>query len=337
MKKIYAFSLSALMLLSAADMTWAQSRKTWDFTKGFSDATKANLNADVDNWISNRTDAEGNTTGWKSKPKMSGTLMANGEPIAELEGLVFGTAALRGNDYLLDPASIRMSRPSMVVNLPKLANGQMVTIMAKSANSGDARGITANTTNLVKESGPEGDVAPGSEGVQTWVWHVETASEDSVEVSFKVLVGGIDISLIQIDKGDEGDIETTPTIAWVYDSSNEGYDWESDPFYAYTPINEQDAKPFDLATYASEEKSMADSLETFDLVVYSNGIAAGSTHAAFLFEELNRVPVLNFNVDLYTAWGQGSTVVPAPTSAFTLAEEAVEHELFADCMLDGLQ
>lgn len=335
MKKIYAFSLSAVMLLSAADMTWAQSRKTWDFTKGYSDVTKANLTADV-NWVSNRTDSEGNTTGWKDGAKMSGTLMANGEPIAELEGLVFGTAGLsNSNNYLLDPASIRMSRANMVVNLPKLVNGQQVMIMAKSPNSTSARGITANTTNLVKESGPDGDVAPGEAGVQTWVWRVETTSEDSVEVSFKILVGGVDISLIQIDKGDGGSIETTPTIAWVYDSSVEEYDWESDPFYAYTPINEQDTKAFDLATYTSEEKSMADSLETFDLVVYSNGIAAGSTYAEFLLGELNRVPVLNFNADLYAAWGQGSTVVPAPASAFTLTEEAVEHDLFADCMLDG--
>jgi hypothetical protein len=340
MKKLYAVSLSALMLFASVDAVWAQSRKTWDFTKGWSDATKENLNADA-NWVTNRTDATtGVATGWKDGTLLSGTLTANGEVISELEGLVFGTASLNkgGNNFLLDPGSIRMSRANSVVNLPKLANGQQVTIEAKSANSSDARGITANTDVLVKESGPEGDVAAGSEGHQTWVWHVATESEDSVDVSFKILNGGVDIYLIQIDRGDEGDMDEATRVAYLYDGSIEGYDVESDPIYLYTAIGELETSTINLANYDSSEKSLADSLETFGVVVYSQNITGATPNVDLLFSELNRVPILNLNASLYEAWGQGSVVTPSPSSSnFTLSESAAESTLFEGCGVTGTE
>ncbi len=340
MKKLYAVSLSALMLFASVDAVWAQSRKTWDFTKGWSDATKENLNADA-NWLSNRTDSNtGETTGWKDGTLLSGTLTANGEVISELEGLVFGTASLSksGNNFLLDPGSIRMSRANSVVNLPKLANGQQVTIEAKSANGTDARGITANTDVLVKESGPEGDVAPGSEGHQTWVWHVATESEDSVDVSFKIVNGGVDIYLIQIDRGDEGDMDEATRVAYLYDGTIEGYDVESDPIYLYTAIGELETSTINLANYDSSEKSLADSLETFGVVVYSQNITGATPNVDLLFSELNRVPILNLNASLYEAWGQGSVVTPSPSSSnFTLSESAAESTLFEGCGVTGTE
>jgi hypothetical protein len=337
MNKFYTLSLSAVMLLATADAAvYAQSRKTWNFTQGYSDVTKANLNADA-NWVTNRTDANGETTGWKDGTKMSGTLTANGEVISELEGLVFGTAGLSSsNNFLLDPTSIRMSRAGMVVNLPKLANGQMVTIEAKSANADNARGITANTDVLVKESGPDGDVAPGSEGLQTWVWHVATDSEDSVAVSFKILVGGVDISLIQIDNGDEGDMDEVTRVAYLYDGTVEGYDVNNDPLTLYTAFGEKDLVTIDLANYNDTEKSLGDSLETFGVVVYSQNIFGTTPNVDLLYTELNRVPILNLNAALYDAWGQGSVVTPTPSlSNYTLSDDATEHELFNNCQMDG--
>jgi len=323
MKKIYFFTLVAVALTTCFN---AQARKkSWDFSNGLSEATVAAMTADASNWEY--------TDRWINKTAIDdGTILVNGEPVAETAELVFGK--IKAGKIAFRSNALRLN-DKITITIPKLVAGQTVTIVSQSANATSPRGVTCTTTGVTRTAGEDA----GCTG-ETWmenIWVVDANVEDSIDVVFTQTATNVQIQSIMIDNGDEGGIDTTPTIAWVYDSSNEGYDWESDPFYAYTPINEQDAKPFDLATYASEEKSMADSLETFDLVVYSNGIAAGSTHAAFLFEELNRVPVLNFNVDLYTVWGQGSTVVPAPTSAFTLAEEAVEHELFADCMLDGLQ
>jgi hypothetical protein len=231
-----------------------------------------------------------------------------------------------------------MNRANSVINLPKLANGQQVTIEAKSANSSDSRGVTANTDVLVKEAGPEGDVAPGSEGHQTWVWHVETDSEDSVAVSFKVLNGGVDFYLIQIDNGDEGDMDEATRVAYLYDGTVEGYDVDNDPIYIYTAISEKEATPIDLAKYDATEKSLADSLETFGLVVYSQTLQASTPNIDLLYKELNRVPVLNFNPALYGVWGQGEAVIPSPTlSSYTLSEEALENELFSGCEMDGAE
>jgi hypothetical protein len=243
-----------------------------------------------------------------------------------------------GNNILIDAGSIRMNRANSVINLPKLANGQQVTIEAKSANASDSRGVTANTDVLVKEAGPEGDVAPGSEGHQTWVWHVATESEDSVDVSFKILNGGVDFYLIQIDNGDEGDMDEATRVAYLYDGTVEGYDVDNDPIYIYTAISEKEATPIDLAKYDATEKSLADSLETFGLVVYSQTLQASTPNVDLLYKELNRVPVLNFNPALYGVWGQGEAVIPSPSlSSFTLSEEAQENELFSGCEMDGAE
>ena len=59
MKKF--FTLASLLFFMAISAN-AQWRKTWDFSKGYSEETKANLNADP-NWSSNRTDENGVTTG----------------------------------------------------------------------------------------------------------------------------------------------------------------------------------------------------------------------------------------------------------------------------------
>lgn len=323
MKKIYFFTLVATALMSCFN---AEARKkSWNFEKGLSEATVAAMTADAVNWEY--------TDRWLNKTAINnGTILVNDEPVAETAELVFGKIA--AGKIAFRSNALRLNA-IITITIPKLVAGQTVTIVSQSANATSARGVKCTTAGVTRTAGED----TGCTG-ETWmenVWVVDANVEDSIDVVFTQTTSNVQIQSIMIDNGDDDDIDATPTVAWVYDSSVEGYDWESDPFYAYTPINEQDTKPFDLATYASEEKTMSDSLETFDVVVYSNGIAAGSTYATFLFEELNRVPVLNFNVDLYAAWGQGSAVVPAPTSSFTLAEEALEHELFADCILDGSQ
>ena len=157
------FTLASLMLLVALTAN-AQWRKTWDFSKGYSEETKANLNADP-NWVSNRTDENGVTTGWKDNAKMYGTLQANGVNIAELEGIDFGSTGLSGNgNYLLDPTSIRVTRKKQDFSLPKLAAGQKVTIVAKSANAtATDRGFKGNG-NMEYIEGPANGICLGPDG-----------------------------------------------------------------------------------------------------------------------------------------------------------------------------
>ena len=132
MKKFYFLLVAAAMTAFSADAQW---RKTWDFSKGLSDETLENLAADAANWSLEGTNDDGSIKGYKGNSKMSGTLTANGVAIKELEGLVFGTAGLKDNgNYNIRPNSFRMARANLEVSLPKLAGGQKITVVAKSAS-----------------------------------------------------------------------------------------------------------------------------------------------------------------------------------------------------------
>ena len=131
MKKILL--LAVAMLLTASTMD-AQSRKTWDFRNGMSDATKLDLNADTQLWGANRTTDDGEVYGWKNVATLGSTFMANGNPIKEFEGLSFG-GTLSANSILIDATTFRLGRKDNTIKLPKLANGQTVTLIARSANS----------------------------------------------------------------------------------------------------------------------------------------------------------------------------------------------------------
>lgn len=71
MKKLLSFA----MLFAFALCINAQQRKTWDFTKGISDATLENLVADP-NW-SVENNGDGTFKQAVDQAKMSGELMAN--------------------------------------------------------------------------------------------------------------------------------------------------------------------------------------------------------------------------------------------------------------------
>ena len=67
MKKL--LSIVALVLtftMGAYAQGTEEYKKSWDFTKGLSDETIADLNADTQNWASNGTDGEGVTNNWKN-------------------------------------------------------------------------------------------------------------------------------------------------------------------------------------------------------------------------------------------------------------------------------
>ena len=90
--------LAVAMLLTASTMD-AQSRKTWDFRNGMSDATKLDLNTDTQLWGANRTTDDGEVYGWKNVATLSSTFIANGNVIKEFEGLSFG-CTLSANSIL---------------------------------------------------------------------------------------------------------------------------------------------------------------------------------------------------------------------------------------------
>ncbi len=320
--------LMAVSLLGVVAVN-AQVRKTWDFTQGVSETDRANLTADTQNWS---TSGEDESAYWADKTKLYGTLQANGQDLEFVSHLYIGTNGLKtSNNFKIGPKAYRMNRAGMRTYLPKLVNGQMVTVMARSANStAENRGLTGSST-LNYISGPTGGIClgsgvEGSEGTYTLVWEVSTESTDSVDCYLELVGGGVDIQSIIIDNGDEAEIEEDPNVAYVYTG-----DVESDAFRAYVGLDGYaTVSNIDVAQLISGEVS-TDSIETFDLVVLSKDAQEVEGAAAYLPARLNRVPILN----LYPSAAFGYTLVDPNLAALTVAEDYLEDEVFADLEYSG--
>ncbi len=322
--------LLATMLLGMATTIDAQSRKTWDFREGMSDATKLDLNTDTETWAANRTTDDGEVYGWKNVATLKSTFMANGKAIPEFEGLSFG-GTLSGNSVLIDATTFRLGRKDNTITLPKLVNGQTVTLIARSANSSATdRGFVSGNANMTYVSGPDGGICKGKnaegaseDGYYTLVWQVTTDETDSVECIIKVVTGGLDIGLIMIDSGDEPEIETDANVAFLYSG-----DIDSEPIYVATGIADHATiTPIPWSEFTSFQVSK-DSLMTYDVVVTSSSIYQNfSDLDQICYRDLmNFVPILNFQPNPAMSY----TVTESQSYGYQVSEDLLEEELFAE-------
>ncbi len=338
MKKILLLAVAMLLTESTMD---AQSRKTWDFRNGMSDATKLDLNTDTQLWGANRTTDDGEVYGWKNVATLSSTFIANGNPIKEFEGLSFG-GTLSANSILIDATTFRLGRKDNTITLPKLANGQTVTLIARSANAtATDRGFVSGNSNMTYISGPDGGICLGrnaegasEDGNYTLVWEVTTAETDSVECIIKVVTGGLDIGLIMIDNGDEPEIETDANVGFIYQG-----DIDSEPLYIGTGIADHATitpLPFEECWKGMISK---DSLMKFDVIVVGYSAAeqwvglpeAENPTVTFYNNLINFVPML-------VTWPRtefGMThVYHSKTHGYDVAEDLLEAELFKDVQFE---
>ncbi|MBO6012538.1 MAG: chitobiase/beta-hexosaminidase C-terminal domain-containing protein, partial [Bacteroidales bacterium] len=298
--------LLAVALLGCSAMN-AQFKKSWDFTKGLSEETVANLNADATNWSSNGTDGEGTTNNWKNNTKVdaSSYLKANGEVIPEMEGLYINIGSNGANSIHLAQNKIRLTRKNTIITFPKLANGQTITVRARSANAtATNRGFIANSSNLVYISGPAGGTClgnqvegatPDEDGNYTLIWQVQTEETDSVEVSLKLSPeGGLDIASFMIDNGDAPVIEEDPSVAYVYSG-----DPDADNFRQYAGLDDYTTVTNIAVSELLEGSVSVDSIESFDLVVLPKSAYEPEGAAAYLKERRNHVPMLDLSVPSY--------------------------------------
>ncbi len=335
MKKILL--LAVAMLLTASTMD-AQSRKTWDFRNGMSDATKLDLNADTQLWGANRTTDDGEVYGWKNVATLSSIFIANGNVIKEFEGLSFG-GTLSANSILIDATTFRLGRKDNTITLPKLANGQTVTLIARSANAtATDRGFVSGNSNMTYISGPDGGICLGrnaegasEDGNYTLVWEVTTAETDSVECIIKVVTGGLDIGLIMIDNGDEPEIETDANVGFIYQG-----DFDIEPLYIGTGIADHATITPITLQECSDGTISKDSLMTFDVLVIARSAAEETTsivdQAGKFFESLlNFVPILTTSPR--TQFGAGARF-NSNSYGFTVSEDLLEEELFKDVQFE---
>lgn len=294
MKKL--FTLTLLMLFTLVGSVQAQDKKTWDFSKGWSDETLANLEAGSE-WTKDGSS-------WKETGKFgSGGFVANGEPIKELIGLQRSSAGLsKNNNYLLTDNTFRLNRNNQELIFPSLKNGQKLTIVGRSANAtAENRGVKPMYDYMVRIDDDKdnnlilGSQVEGSKGTYTFVYEIQTSETGEVPVGIKMITGGIDFTLFMID---DGDPQVSTKIAYLYDGTE-------DDISSYLPAREEtNATLINVTTTAVT----AEELKGYDVVIVGDKVPADNAAADAIKEAMPWTPVLNLNPALYAKWGYGSTL-----------------------------
>lgn len=319
MKKF--FTLALLMLGLNLGTTNAQERKTWDFTRGVSEETIADLTADP-NWTVTNGD-DGSFKQANEAKKLSGPFIANGNPIKELEGLSLGTAGLKNNNnVIIFPDKFRLNRDKSEIIFPQLKNGQTITIVGRSANSAaENRGIKASYDYMQLIEGPEDCLVRASLGEVTLKWQVVTSETEPVDIKFAMITGGVDFTLFQIDEGDE---IKAAQLAYLYDGS------ANDQVLTYLQSNElYQTTPIDVTT----STVTAEQLQGYDVTIVGASMPADNAAAQAVKDAMPWTPVLNLNSELYPVWGYGTSVPMASVIAVNSAKDKIFTDVkFNDTM-----
>jgi len=135
------------MSLCLACVTSFADNRSWDF-KVWSETTLTNVVADA-NWV----DA-GAGTNWNYKPKMTtaAELKANSVVIEELKGLQFSSSS--ESRFMVDNRTgggLRLGATGAYLHVPSCKAGDIITIVTKTAKTGEARGIKTVTNADIME------------------------------------------------------------------------------------------------------------------------------------------------------------------------------------------
>ena len=328
-----ALLLTFVVGASAQD---AEYKKSWDFTKGLSDETIENLNADATNWASNGTDADGATNNWKNAVKQDASKpwTANGVVIAELKDLLIDIGSNKDNSVHLATTKLRLTRKGTKITFPQLKNGQKITIVGRSANGTAVnRGIAPVQSYIqfqAAESSAQYDGAcifvggqvEGSEGTYTFVWKVVTDSAEPQDIQFQLTPdAGIDFTLFMIDEGDTPAVEAAKKVAYIGSESDlifQMLDGSSTVTpYAIDPASNPTVESLSTATFEGEEQV------GYDVVAFGPSVSAD--YAAALKNIVAFMPVVNFNTKLYNVWGYGTE---AATETGILSVQDESNEIF---------
>lgn len=301
MKKL--FTITAVCLSLAANAT-AQTRKTWDLTKGFSATSMYYLQQDAaagTNWVDKKT--EKNPVYFESKARKAGPLTAtvngNAVTIHETEGLVFNaTGAAHLNIYSNAEGQCciwlngKKAQDQLVI--PKVPAGEKITIDYETHKANEARGFKSITDGFV-------DAADG--GKKQWTTKTrDTAvvvNNSGSDADYTIqATSGFHIYSIVIGQGDDPN-DSKEKVGYVYSG-------ELSADLAYALLSADDellVTPLDASTTLTREQ-----LQGFDLNVLSSTIPADNANVGLLKEVQPFVPTLNLNARLYNAWGYGEAV-----------------------------
>ena len=343
------------MLLVLAISANAQEtyRKSWDFTK-WSAKTVENLKAES---------AKGPTTGaWSDVEKKDATaptdlskdncfwevtaqgvategatLMANGEVIPELEGLLYTNTTARSLaiavNYLEPNSSggfgpyqgasylwLGSSKKNYFI-IPHVAPGTTIKMGVESHKLTDARGVELYLgagTSGTKLLGPDGNAvaAPTTYQDQEWVVPTDAADTPNEDGTYNIQIyntNGCHIYYITVGEGDEPPVEEQKNIGYLFNASN-----ADDYAYAFISGDSRfQVTDIDVAAV----QPTAEELKAYDAIVISPTIAADNAYLPVIKQVIAYVPVLNLNPNLYEALGYGKAVKTS-TNMLTIVDEA---------------
>lgn len=329
MKKLFTLIAAALCLCTSAN---AQTRKTWDFTKGWSDLTVYNLTQDAaagTGWTNKLLNADGSVNEkqkastpvyFESKKRsatgeLTATVDGNAVVISETEGLKFnGKSAAHINIY-----SNKNGEGSVWINgkkaedqivIPNVPAGETVTIDFESHKSSEARGFKSITDNFTDADGNKQWTTKGRDTAVV-VNNNTVATDYTIQAT-----NGFHIYSIVIGSGDDPDA-MKKKVAYIYTG-----DLTQDPAYLLLQANENiKVTALDATTTLTRDELLG-----YDVNVISSTVPADNANVALLKEVQPYEPTLNLNAALYNAWGYGEAV--ATEDVFGATSQA-SNPLFA--------
>ena len=365
MKKIFTLALLAVSLLTAN----AESRK-WDFTH-WSAATIANLSKGLSSNFGSDAEALNPACGWSDIEKASGDkanqasavggkvfwevkaqgnattgaqLCADGQPIVELDGLLYTNTTARSLAIAIDKGSgyegasylWTGSKQKNYFVIPNVAPGAKITMGVESHNTAQARGYQLYivpkgkySTKGTKLKDVDGNDIPDVTTYVEKTWYVpeeglsDTPNEDG---TFDVLIyntNGAHIYFINVDEGEN--IGENSKVAWIHNGSPEAdLAWSMRPSDGFTF---EDIDGTDPANVTDEI------LRGYDAVVIGSDVTTETPAYAQLQKNIAFVPMVNLSTSLfgYTPAGDATTMTAVdPTAtdywdAVSLDEGTVEY------------
>ena len=343
MRKIFTLTLLLALCMSAsAQETY---RKSWDFTK-WSSRTVENLKAesakgpstgawsDVEKKDATQpTEASKDNCFWEVTHQGTAegaTLQANGEPIAELEGLLYTNTTDRSLAIAVnypgpDPSSsfgpyagasylwLGGSKKNYFV-IPHVAPGTVIKMGVESHKVTDARGVNLYLgfgTSGTQLLDPEGNTvaAPIAYTEQEWLVPTDAPDTPNDDGTYNIQIyntNGCHIYYITVGDGDEPPVTEAKKIGYLFNGSN-----ADDYAYAFISGDSKfDVTDIDVAA----TQPTVEELQAYDAIVISSTIGADNAYLPVIKKAIAFVPMLNLNPNIYEALGYGKAVKTATTT-----------------------
>ena len=321
------FTLTILALLAIASVS-AQGYRRWDFTN-WSAQTVANLAQEATKGVtegawsdtekSNGDNPQPGNCYWSYSTDncVDGTLMANGAPIVETEGLVFnpsyvGRRSLAiavnypstslgeygGPKYLwLGGGNAKSASARLYCFIiPHVMVGQKITITVESHKPSEARGVSLFAGDCTNDANQIGEsFKPTTLDTYTWEegWTLPEGAQANEDGTVDIQVyntNGCHIYTLEV-----GDDSQMSKVAFLYGGT-------LDEDFAYGQVTS--SFKYKVEAIEANGPLTMDLAENYDAIVISSTVTNAEALAS-LNTVSPFVPTLNLNPNVYSAWGVG--------------------------------